>query len=197
MNELIVADKSDLVAIADAVRQLKGTSDGLTINEMKTNIDDAYADVTAALSALAEKGVDVPADSTIDALAGLIAGIESGGLNLISGSITPSSNTSYLTINHNLGRVPTFFAIWGKDYSTSNTTLGSLLCGMYFQEGYGVTSYGAGGKVYADQDENVNLTKPFEGSRVIEFVNATKADFNGYGKSAKMIGSYTYMWLAG
>ena len=123
MEELVIANKSDLVAVADAVRQLKGTSDGLTINEMKINIDDTHADITAALSALAEKGVDVPAGSTSDALAGLIEAIEAGGGDIAYGTIIPASTGKSVAITHNLGVVPTV-GVWvkvlGRDESSTS-----------------------------------------------------------------------------
>lgn len=46
---------------------------------IQTQIDRISDNVTAALSAIVEKGVTVPEGSTSDALAGLIASIEAGG----------------------------------------------------------------------------------------------------------------------
>lgn len=46
---------------------------------IQTEIDRISGNVTAALAAIADKGVTVPDGSTSDALAGLIASIEAGG----------------------------------------------------------------------------------------------------------------------
>ena len=58
---------------------------------VQTEIDRISGNVSAALSAIAEKGVTVPDGSTSDALAGLIASIqegEGGTDNFIAGSFT-------------------------------------------------------------------------------------------------------------
>lgn len=52
---------------------------------IQTEIDRISGNVSAALSAIVEKGVTVPDGSTSDALAGLIASIEAGGAILQAG----------------------------------------------------------------------------------------------------------------
>lgn len=76
---------------------------------IQTEIDRISGNVSAALSAIVEKGVTVPDGSTSDALAGLIASIEAGGINAIAGTITVSSDVNNYELTHNLGEVPKLF----------------------------------------------------------------------------------------
>lgn len=78
---------------------------------MQTEIDRISGNVSAALSAIAEKGVTVPDGSTSNTLAGLIASIEAGGINAIAGTITVSSDVNNYELTHNLGEVPKLFFI--------------------------------------------------------------------------------------
>lgn len=102
---------SKMTAIADKIRTLRGISGTMGLDTMATHIGNEQTAITAALAALVEKGVDVPAGSTSDALAGLIGAIESGGGDggkFTSGIIIPSEDCGYLTITHELGIVPKF-----------------------------------------------------------------------------------------
>ena len=64
-----------------------------------TDVSRIKGNITAALAAIAEKGVTVPDGSTSDALAGLIASIEAGGgdygpfSKIIAGTFTPAKDT--------------------------------------------------------------------------------------------------------
>lgn len=75
-----------------------------------TDVSRIKGNVTAALAAIADKGVTVPDGSTSDALAGLIASIEAGGgTGFATGILTfneSQNTTSNLTITHNLGFAP-------------------------------------------------------------------------------------------
>ena len=76
---------------------------------VQTQIDRISGNVSAALSAIAAKGVTVPDGSTSDALAELILSIEAGGGGSIAfGSFIPAEDCSYYEITHNLGKVPDF-----------------------------------------------------------------------------------------
>ena len=63
---------------------------------VQTEIDRISGNVSAALSAIAEKGVSVPDGSTSDALAELIAAIEAGGGSVTSVTDDGAGN---ITIN--------------------------------------------------------------------------------------------------
>lgn len=77
---------------------------------IQTQIDRISESVSAALTALAEKGVTVPDDTKVDGLAALIAAIESGGggATIATGSFRPSGAYPNLTVTHGLGVVPNF-----------------------------------------------------------------------------------------
>ena len=82
---------------------------------IQTEIDRISGNVSAALSAIVEKGVTVPDGSTSDALAGLIASIEAGGGggNITAGTITATTFTAQ-KVEHGLGAEPQaviFFAL--------------------------------------------------------------------------------------
>lgn len=70
---------------------------------IQTEIDRISGNVSAALSAIVEKGVTVPDGSTSDALAELITSIEvGGGYDVIAGTFTPASDCDmYRIINGN------------------------------------------------------------------------------------------------
>ena len=85
---------SKMTAIADKIRTLRGISGPMGLDTMATHIGNEQTAITAALAALTEKGVEVPAGSTSDALAGVITAIESGGMPVVAyGTITPSEDT--------------------------------------------------------------------------------------------------------
>lgn len=78
--------------------------------------------VTAALAAIADKGVTVPDGSNSDSLAALIAAIEAGGgsdnvdlsgfpniSKVKTGSFTLTSNASIYEVSHGLGELPKIF----------------------------------------------------------------------------------------
>lgn len=81
---------------------------------VQTQIDRISGNVSAALAAIAEKGVTVPDGSNSDALHELILSIEAGGGNIYTEMFSVSENmigAVNLTFEHNLGRVPTCFVI--------------------------------------------------------------------------------------
>lgn len=59
-----------------------------------TDLSRVKSNITAALAAIAEKGVTVPDGSNSDALAELIASIQAGGGKFASGTITSAENIS-------------------------------------------------------------------------------------------------------
>ena len=80
-------DNTTLTNIANPIRTLRGLSGALTPEEMAANAGTEQSNVTAALAALAEKGVTVPDGANSDDLAELIGAIESGG----SGGTLPTA----------------------------------------------------------------------------------------------------------
>ena len=105
---------------------------------VQTQIDRISGAVQSALAALAEKGVTVPSGTKVDGLAALIAAIESGGGGGSGGGIevgtitlaarTSITNSSQITIDHNLGRVPYVFYIYDPNTASAQSDLQSLIC---------------------------------------------------------------------
>ena len=84
-----------------------------------TDVSRIKGNITAALAAIADKGVNVPTGSTSDALASLIASIEAGGggvTGITYGIYIPSVTGSDHTIEHGLGVIPKIFAICAASY---------------------------------------------------------------------------------
>ena len=103
---------------------------------VQTQIDGISGNVSAALAAIAEKGVTVPDGSNSDALAELIASIQAGGGgNIATGSFTVGDDIkSNIEIAHNLGEKPYFVGVFASDslegsYSSSSP---KRLTFMYF-----------------------------------------------------------------
>lgn len=73
---------------------------------IQTQIDRISGNVSAALAAIAEKGVTVPDGSNSDALAELIASIEAGGGNneikIDSGTFTPAEDVSEYAVEQSV-----------------------------------------------------------------------------------------------
>ena len=70
---------SKMTAIADKIRTLLGLTGTMGLDEMAAHLGTEQSNVTAALAAIAGKGVTVPNGSNSNSLASLIAAIEAGG----------------------------------------------------------------------------------------------------------------------
>lgn len=81
---------------------------------IQTEIDRIAANVTAALTACADKGASVPDGSTSDDLAAIIAAIEAGGggVTAVSGTFTLAADATNYTVEHGLGKTPTFAVLF-------------------------------------------------------------------------------------
>lgn len=142
MSEYLIQGET-LTGIADKIRPLLGLTGTMTPEQMQTNLTTEQANIAAALAALAEKGVEVPEGANSNALAGLIAAIESGGAKVASGTVTPANNNS-ITIEHGLGEKPNVFFWFGQDFVNHTKTEGSggfyvtsrgssdVVCGGYY-----------------------------------------------------------------
>lgn len=83
--------------------------------------------ITAALAAIADKGVTVPDGSNSDALAGLIASIEAGGSvesRCVYGSFIPEDDSSVITIDNAFpySTKPAMFGVSEIGFSTLDST---------------------------------------------------------------------------
>lgn len=102
MAEMLVKSES-LTSIADKIRVLKGTTESMSLDDMETELGTVDNAVTAALSALVEKGVEVPEGTNVTGLAELIAAIETGVdpapfSQILTGTFTPATTTRTYTI---------------------------------------------------------------------------------------------------
>ena len=108
-----------------------------------TDVSRIKGNITAALAAIADKGVTVPDGSTSDALASLIASIEAGGGGLknnrlavvASGSFTVSERTEVSSNNrfilqHDSGVIPLLIIIEASKCSAAS----DFYNGVFFRE---------------------------------------------------------------
>ena len=90
----------------------------MSVQSEITRLENAKAAIKAAIEG---KGVTVPDATLLDGMAALIDSIEAGGAVVAYGIITPASDTTTITVEHNMGVMPDFFAIWGDDsYTAAN-----------------------------------------------------------------------------
>ena len=88
---------------------------------VQTEITRIESAKTAIATAIEGKGVTVPDGTLLDGMAPLIESIEAGGAVVAYGIITPASDTTTITVEHNMGVMPDFFSIWGdRSYTTAN-----------------------------------------------------------------------------
>ena len=91
----------------------------MSIQTELTRITNAKAAIKAAIEG---KGVTVPDATLLDGMAALIESIETGGGAIYTESITPSETIeSNCRVNHNLGVIPNFAAMYTLDDDTSVT----------------------------------------------------------------------------
>ena len=78
-EEYVVINKNDMVAIADVVRPLIGTSDTMSVVNLKANLDSVKTNIDNTFAALEEKGISIPANGNVGDIADLIGNMSSGG----------------------------------------------------------------------------------------------------------------------
>ena len=78
-EEYVIINKNDMVAIADVVRPLIGTSDTMNIGSLKTNLNSVKENIDKTFAALEEKGVSIPANGNVGDIADLVGGMSAGG----------------------------------------------------------------------------------------------------------------------
>lgn len=90
MSEYLIQGES-LTALADEIRVLSGSEGTMGLDVMKSNVNSANSAVSAALSALVDKGVEIPDGSNVSGLAELIASLEVGATLWNGGKFTIGS----------------------------------------------------------------------------------------------------------
>ena len=147
---------------------------------VQSEITRISGNVSAALAAIAEKGVSVPSGSTSDALASLIAAIEAGGGGgsaVSHGTFTPSANVTNYTVNHGLGKTPNF-AAFCMETSYSSKAYNTVMA---------ITPLDKPGKVFAVYSA-ASATSYGKTSANHQLTDTTTSD-NGTGRYARVIHS--------
>ena len=155
---------------------------------IQTQIDRIAGNVSAALTAIADKGVTVPSGSTSDALHDLILSIEAGGdsvfAKVATGTITPSSDLISLRVDHELGVTPNFALIYLEGSVTSTY---SVILSMKSENRAVGVGYISG---YLASD-----TSPTTGTQSITFKVEVKSDSSA--TTCYFRSSNSYRWIAG
>lgn len=143
------------------------------------------SNITAALSAIADKGVTVPDGSTSDALAGLIASIEAGGGKIFIEERTFASDATEATITHDLGELPSIMVQLMMETTSGKYTKKARIGVGYIKDGNlkGTTAYNSS----TSSSFNFNNKAPFKS---INEVGNTTCTFIPCGGNTA--GSYYY-----
>ena len=97
----------------------------MSIQTELTRITNAKSAIKTAIEG---KGVTVPAGTLLDGMAALIESIEAGGgAGFATGNFTPSEKTFSTIIEHGLGIVPNYIALFIHD-KTDKIDPGGLVC---------------------------------------------------------------------
>lgn len=174
---------------------------------VQTQIDRISGNVSAALSAIAEKGVTVPDGSTSDALHDLILSIEAGGsasgfAKVATGTIILSSSLNSITIEHGLGQVPDFAIAYNQtgyaDFDGSSSSayiLSSILSdsGNLFDMAY-MNKTSSTAKIFGAYSKNYTRADCLNETNAV--FDATSY-FSGSKKSTYFEKDKTYRWIAG
>ena len=155
---------------------------------IQTEIDRISGNVSAALSAITEKGVTVPDGSTSDALAELITSIEVGGIRIEQGSVTFVETTnSYRFVNDE----PDIFIAYVEDDSRPQYN-SSKYVWAFIQDTRRFTYHG-----------NQRLTAYYIGYNdgTKKYYTPFKGTYSSIGKYivgdfASALGAKTYKWYA-
>lgn len=122
---------------------------------IQTQIDRISGNVSAALSAIVEKGVTVPDGSTSDALAGLIASIEAGGANnivagrfILSESLTTASPL-YIDITFPKNEFPLMYCAYEETSNLTSSDTSHTAVRMRYIIASKLRSYGNNTEYYA------------------------------------------------
>ena len=101
-----------------------------------TDVARIKGNITAALAAIADKGVTVPDGSTSDALAGLIAAIDAGvgGGKIATGTYVSSDTTYSFVFKHSLGVLPNLIMAYTTASIQEMSPGRTLKCVMFYNK---------------------------------------------------------------
>lgn len=172
-----------------------------------TDVSRIKGNINAALAAIADKGVTVPAGSTSDALAGLIASIEAGGGGSgaesgewACGTYTPSETIiigtkSHVTIETGLSSIRFFAFLYNQTVSTSAAfeyvmAVWDYNGGNY--HGYRIARPSNGG--LSGMSVGATINNEYVGDTM--FAEGGTMKFSGASSSTKVVAGNTYVWFA-
>ena len=166
-----------------------------------TDVSRIKGNITAALAAIADKGVTVPDGSTSDALASLISSIEvgGGGYEVSFGIINLAENSTTITFDHGLSKAPDYVSIFlpiGYNYKSYANSLRT-----YYKK-HGYASIDEKRDVYATRSstsyvyhENSIATGDVVFTIDDTTVTASECKFGGNYAARTWMSGYPYMWI--
>ena len=190
----VISGYTELKEIADQLRALMDKTEDMSLGEMAAEASSANSHKTDIMFALSEKGVDTTGAGLAD-IATLVSAIGAGRVAVKTGMLTMASDDSNVTITHDLGEVPYFFAIFQihkSGFTTSPSYAVSALWGFLekpIDDGYSMwaiqgTSYTA----FSDTIDTTNNGRPL--------YNATETTIKTRRSSYTLPAGFTYYWLA-
>ena len=159
---------------------------------VQTQIDRLASAKAAIKTAIEGKGVTVPDATLLDGMAALIESIEAGGgasgfSAIATGTVTPTTNPSSLTVSHGLGQTPDVTVVFSANSAPpTNGMLTSVVLsnGRYFNLGSASSSSYSGWSSM--------FSSSAVGSSTVRITATVGSSKNSY--FAK---NYTYRWIAG
>ena len=193
MAEHLIQDTT-LTGIADKIRSLLGLTGKMSPAQMQTNLTTEQANITAALAALAEKGVEVPEGSNSNALAGLIAVVESGGVKVNEGTYTLAAQTAAsdtILIPHGLGEKPYFAAVFfAPDSNFTSPPQSALMCYVIAAEKFRYRVSGSSSVLKVDYNKDTTDDKTDETNIAVYGYKV------GMSHTASMPAGTKFYWIA-
>ena len=161
---------------------------------IQTQIDRISGNVTAALSAIGEKGVTVPDGSNSNNLAELIAQISSGGMELPGfvseinfGTFTKAYSVSSVKVAHGLSGKPKGFAVWASSSSKQdklNAVFGINMSYYNYSTGGGFS-----GAIFFLKSPNISYQNTCDSDETYFYLYTSTYNFSVYSGVA-------YNWIA-
>ena len=174
-----------------------------------TDVSRIKGNITAALAAIADKGVTVPDGSTSDALASLIASIEAGGGGggggaesgeWACGTYTPTETitigtTSYVTIETGLSSIRFFAFLHNQNGSTHNAYEFMMVAWNYNGGNYhGYRLAHGGSNAINSLLAGATLNNEYLSNTM--YADGGTMRFRGPSSSTKVVAGNTYVWFA-
>lgn len=200
---------SEMTAIADLIRGLRGVSGKMGLDAMKGHLQDEQDGLDSALAALTEKGVTVPDGTKVDGLAALIAAIEAGGgsggdSGFTWGTVVPETTSSmnYVAIEHGLGKRPACLVVFVMpDGNTTVEADKAAWCFSSYNKGsVRIFKNGSGDTTYTERENAVSETQEYWDVTTDKYTNYAfiqQVNENSFASKGVMsaVGK-THVWLA-